>query len=176
MPKARRLSVCRDCEGQPAPAWSLRPCKRCAGSGLDRKQSAYLRWIRTLTCARCGNGGYIEAHHERACSSGAYGQKEPDHQAAPLCRPCHERRTRGEGRVAFWGLDCDPANLWLDDLFAVLRRCYEGNHAVTFLPATGGARAVVLERGQAREGCDIELRRLLDDHNDRRQPPISVEL
>ena len=160
MPKAHRLAICRACDGLPSPAWSLRPCKRCGGSGLEPKQARYLAWLHTLPCCRCGSAGPIEAHHEWAVGGRAYGQKEPDHQAVPLCRPCHERRTRGCGRENFWGLGWEPGNA-LIALFAVLRRCYEHEHAIACLRVASSTRAVGADHSQAHEGCDLELHALL---------------
>src|SRR3990167_3085858 len=160
------LKVCRACEGRPSPAWSLRPCKRCGGSGLERKQPRYLAWLHGIPCVRCAAtgspGNPIEAHHERSNSSGAYGQKESDIQAVPLCRDCHDRRTRRDGRAAFWGHGED-LSAWLAALFAVLRACYEDGHRAAIVPGPNGyARVLIAEDGQARAGCDLDLHALVD--------------
>lgn len=96
----RPLRPCDLCGGADA---GVATCRRCEGTGWDRTQRPYLAWVRRLPCLGCGRGGPSDAHHEWLdASDHGVGFRAPDHQALPLCRRCHRRRTDGS-RDAFWG-------------------------------------------------------------------------
>ena len=75
---------------------------------LPERDSAYLAWIRTLDCARCGTPHQSEASH---CGPRGLGQKTSDYFTSPLCSRCHRlfegREKEGDG---YWGTDRNTAN------------------------------------------------------------------
>src|SRR5690349_13928462 len=69
------------------------------------RDSAYLKWIRTLSCCvhpNCPNSlsGPVEAHHIRPEGHGGLGTKPSDFRALPFCETAH-RTYHAIGRKAF---------------------------------------------------------------------------
>lgn len=71
-----------------------------------RRDSAYLRWVRTMPCIVCGSMDWVEAAH---VGQRGLGQKCPDKEALPLCEAHHRTGPRshhvlGRNFWTFWNL------------------------------------------------------------------------
>ncbi len=60
---------------------------------------AYLAWVRTQPCCRCGARPPSHAHHEILNGRGK-SQKAPDARTLPLCARCHDDFHAVTGRFA----------------------------------------------------------------------------
>lgn len=65
------------------------------------RNASYLKWIRTLPCASCGDPGSSQAAHVRMGNGGGMGLKPSDYRTLPLCPECHGAQHAG-GERTFW--------------------------------------------------------------------------
>ena len=58
---------------------------------MERKNEAYLAWVRTLPCYTCEAPPPSDPHHIKGVGKfSGTGLKAPDVLTIPLCRRCHE--------------------------------------------------------------------------------------
>ena len=79
------------------------------------RMPAYLAWLRTRPCARCGVSVGIEASHHAQSGHGTMGRKPPDARAIPLCTRDHRL------------YHSDPARFprdWIDSVIAAHTRAW----------------------------------------------------
>jgi len=94
---------------------------------------AYLAWVRTNPCCRCGAIPPNHAHHEILNGRGK-SQKAPDSRTLPLCAQCHDDFHAVRGR--FTGLTREQRKDFQDVEITRLRAIWNGiqDHGVAQEP------------------------------------------
>ena len=72
------------------------------------RDQAYLDWIRTQDCLKCGTSGPgMDAAHMRTGQQAGMGRKPSDTMVAPLCRQCHTEQEANPG-ADWWMINVVP--------------------------------------------------------------------
>lgn len=90
-------------------------------AGEDPKHLAYLR---TLRCHACRGPGGV-AHHSTASQPGM-GRRSHDHEAMPMCTPCHTQFHASSGGFKRWNKEANRSWQWA--AVATYRPCSVERH------------------------------------------------